>query len=57
MEFHRFTATLQVIFRMIGNFLKKHFDDCNVLPSMDIVKDLGRSILNRLFALESSFIS
>ena len=36
---------------------KKHFEDCNVSPSMDFVKILGRAKFDRLLSLEALFIS
>ena len=36
---------------------KKHFEVCNVSPSMDFVKILGRAKFDRLLSLEALFIS
>ena len=37
--------------------LKKHFEDCNVSPSMDMVKILGKAKFDRLLTLEALFIA
>jgi len=37
--------------------LKKHFEDCNVSPSMDMVNILGKAKFDRLLTLEALFIA
>ena len=37
--------------------LKKHFEECNVSPSMDFVKILGKAKFDRLLSLEALFIA
>ena len=37
--------------------LKKHFEDCNVSPSMDMVKILGKAKFDRFLTLEALFIA
>ena len=37
--------------------LKKHFEDCNVSPSLDMVKILGKAKFDKLLTLEALFIA
>ena len=37
--------------------LEKHFELCNVSPSFDMIKILGREKLEKLLILEAQFIS
>ena len=40
-----------------SGLLKKHFQDCDVMPSFEMVKILGREKLEKLLTLEALFIS
>ena len=44
--------------KVVGSqgLLKNHFEDCNVSPSMDMVKILGRAKFDRLLTLEALYI-
>ena len=37
--------------------MKKHFEDCGVIPSFDVVDILGRARGDKLLTLEALFIS
>ena len=40
-----------------SGLLKKHFQDCDVLPSFEMVKILGKAKFEKLLTLEALFIS
>ena len=40
-----------------SSFIRKHFENCNVIPSDDYIKILGKAKGDRLLSLEAIFIN